>query len=98
MRSFTRVTLRQHLLSAISLGILASIAVSCQQGGESGEGEVATAGRLARLEYASETDTLPRIRFTDGLVSLNDRCMVRRVKLNAKVPPVYVSGQPVGFC
>ncbi len=30
--------------------------------------------------------------------TMNDRCMVRRAKLNLKMPPVYVSGRPVGFC
>jgi len=40
----------------------------------------------------------PRIRYTDSLTSLNDRCMVRKSKLNLKVRPVYVNRQPVGFC
>jgi hypothetical protein len=43
-------------------------------------------------------DTMPMLRFADGQISLNDRCMVRLVKLNPKMPPVYVSGHPVGFC
>jgi hypothetical protein len=45
-----------------------------------------------------DIDTLPRIRFADGLVSLNDRCPVRLVPLNLRMPPVYVNGRPVGFC
>jgi hypothetical protein len=50
-------------------------------------------------EYVSLEDTLPRVRyFEDGLVSINDRCAVRKVKLNPKMPAVYVNGQPVGFC
>lgn len=40
----------------------------------------------------------PRLKYADSLVSLNDRCMVRMVKLNPKVRPVYVSRMPVGFC
>jgi len=40
----------------------------------------------------------PRLKFGDSLVSLNDRCVVSRTKLNTRVRPVYVSGQPVGFC
>jgi hypothetical protein len=47
---------------------------------------------------AGDIDTLPRIRFSDGLVSLNDRCPVRLVPLNLRMPPVYVNGRPVGFC
>jgi hypothetical protein len=45
-----------------------------------------------------DIDTLPRIKFADGLVSLNDRCPVRLVPLNLRMPPVYVNGRPVGFC
>ena len=40
----------------------------------------------------------PRLKYADSLVSLNDRCMVRMVKMNPKVRPVYVSRHPVGFC
>jgi hypothetical protein len=44
-------------------------------------------------------DSFPRVRyFETNLVSINDRCAVRKVKLNPKMPPVYVNGQPVGFC
>ena len=48
--------------------------------------------------YVHPTDSLPRLLFADGLVSLNDRCIVRHLKLNPKMPPVYVSGRPIGFC
>ena len=40
----------------------------------------------------------PLLKFADSLVSLNDRCMVRKNKLNPNVRPVYVNRQPVGFC
>ena len=49
-------------------------------------------------EYASADTLFPHIRYTDGLVSVNDRCMVRGVKLNRRMPPVYVNGSPLGFC
>jgi hypothetical protein len=50
-------------------------------------------------EYVNPVDSLPRVRyFETGLVTLNDRCAVRKVKLNTKMPAVYVNGQPVGFC
>jgi hypothetical protein len=41
---------------------------------------------------------LPRIRYADSLLSLNDRCIVRMSKLNLRVRPVYVSRAPIGFC
>jgi len=54
---------------------------------------------VAQAQFvAGDIDTLPRIQFTDGLVSLNDRCPVRLVPLNLRMPPVYVNGRPVGFC
>jgi hypothetical protein len=40
----------------------------------------------------------PKLKYADSLVSLNDRCMVRKNKLNPRVRPVYVNRQPVGFC
>ena len=40
----------------------------------------------------------PRLKYSDSLESLNDRCIVRKAKLNLKMRPVYVNGQPVGFC
>lgn len=40
----------------------------------------------------------PRLKYADSLVSLNDHCIVRIVKLSRKVRPVYVSRMPVGFC
>lgn len=40
----------------------------------------------------------PRVRYSDGLVSLNDRCAVRQGGLNPTYQPVYVNGQPIGFC
>lgn len=50
-------------------------------------------------EYVNPQDSLPRVRyFEDSQVTLNDRCAVRKVKLNPKMPAVYVNGQPVGFC
>ena len=50
-------------------------------------------------EYVPGTeDAFPRIRYSDSLVSLNDRCPVRHAKLNLKLDPIYVNGQPIGFC
>ncbi len=50
-------------------------------------------------EYIQPEDSFPKLRYTEtGLVSLNDRCAVRKVRLNSKMPPVYVNGQPIGFC
>ncbi len=50
-------------------------------------------------EYIQPEDSFPKIRYFEaGLVSPNDRCAVRKVRLNVKMPPVYVNGRPIGFC
>ncbi|MCB1183803.1 hypothetical protein KDM41_10245 [bacterium] len=50
-------------------------------------------------EYVSPADSLPQLRyFCDGLITLNDRCPVRKVRLNPKMGASYVNGRPVGFC
>ena len=47
---------------------------------------------------AGEEADLPRIEFAADVVSINDRCPVRRVKLNLRMPPVWVNAQAVAFC
>jgi hypothetical protein len=57
--------------------------------------------RPAMTMMATVVDTsleFSPLRFEDGAVSLNDRCPVRRARLNRKMPPVFVNGRPVGFC
>jgi hypothetical protein len=49
-------------------------------------------------EYVQPEDSFPKLRYFDGQVSLNDRCAVRKVRLNSKMPPVYVNGRAIGFC
>jgi hypothetical protein len=53
---------------------------------------------LDGAHYIDEGDTLPRIQYADGSVTLNDRCMVKKNKLNLRLPPVFVNGHPIGFC
>jgi len=48
--------------------------------------------------YFDNNSEFPRIEFGNGQVSINDRCPVRRTKLNLRMPPIYVNGRPVGFC
>ena len=57
----------------------------------------AAPGIAQRLVPTSDVEH-PRLRFADSLLSVNDRCIVSQAKLNAKVRPVYVNGEPVGFC
>jgi hypothetical protein len=40
----------------------------------------------------------PHMLFADGQITLNDRCPVRKVPLNLRLPGLYVNGRPIGFC
>jgi len=53
---------------------------------------------VGKAELVDPSAELPRIRFGDGLVSVNDRCPVTKRKLLVAFPPVYVNGLPIGFC
>jgi len=49
--------------------------------------------------YSTPPDSLhPRVQYKDGSISLNDRCAVRMTRLSRSMRPVYVNGQPIGFC
>ena len=49
-----------------------------------------------------QRDTLrnafPHLKMSDGRISLNDRCPVRKVPLNRRLPALFVNGAPIGFC
>jgi hypothetical protein len=53
---------------------------------------------LGKAELVDASAEHPRLKFTDGSVSVNDTCPVTKRKLNVAFPPVYVNGQPIGFC
>lgn len=40
----------------------------------------------------------PHLLMQDGQMSLNDRCPVRKIGLNRRLPPLFVNGRPIGFC
>jgi hypothetical protein len=81
------------------LQLFALLALACGAEGEPANDAEERVETVAFGEYASAGDSLPRVRyFEDGQLSINDRCAVRRVKLNPRVTPVWVNGRPVGFC
>lgn len=53
---------------------------------------------VGNVDYVDASAELPKIRFGDGLISVNDRCPVAKRKLSVRFPPVYVNGLPIGFC
>jgi hypothetical protein len=79
---------------------LGALGLACSKEKESASREDEPAKEYVVFgEFVNPQDALPRVRYYDSeLVSLNDRCAVRKIKLNPKMPPVYVNGQPIGFC
>lgn len=67
---------------------------------------VATAGLLVtgpapaqRFLYSTPPDSAhPHVVYADSSVSVNDRCIVRMIKLSRSMRPVYVNQRPIGFC
>ena len=53
---------------------------------------------LGAARFDDPTAEKPRIRWGDGPTSLNDRCIVRKNKLNLRMPPIFVNGRAIGFC
>jgi len=53
---------------------------------------------LLPAAYIDTTLEFPHLRFTDQALSMNDRCPVRKAKLNTRLAPLFVNGQPIGFC
>ena len=89
MQAFVSSRLGPSLIGCLVLGAAVLVALGCETSDEAVSAEA---------HYVEAGDSLPRIQFGDGQVSLNDRCMVRQIKLNLRMPPVYVNGRPVGFC
>jgi hypothetical protein len=53
---------------------------------------------LLPAAYTDTTLDFPHLRFTNQTLSLNDRCPVRKAKLNQRLAPLFVNGRPIGFC
>ncbi|MCM2272707.1 MAG: hypothetical protein NDJ18_09170 [candidate division Zixibacteria bacterium] len=48
--------------------------------------------------YTDSMVELPRLRYANGDITINDRCPVRKVSLNPRLMPLFVNGKPLGFC
>jgi hypothetical protein len=48
--------------------------------------------------YVDSTLELSPLVYSLGGETLNDRCPVRLVRLNRRLPAIYVNTHPVGFC
>lgn len=52
----------------------------------------------AQRYVPSDDPYLPRVKYADGLVSINKRCTVRKILMTTTTRPVYINGRPLGFC
>lgn len=43
-------------------------------------------------------ETYAAVEYERGGVTLNDRCPVRKARLNLKMEPMWINEHPVGFC
>jgi hypothetical protein len=59
---------------------------------------VSADGRWEGATIDTLIDHYPHMKMMDGKITLNDRCPVRRVPLNLRLPTLYVNEQPIGFC
>jgi len=76
--------LQRALLTLAALGALAALP--------------AQRAVFAQRYVPGEHPDFPKIKYSDSLESVNDRCIVKQSKLNLKVRPVYVNWRPIGFC
>jgi hypothetical protein len=91
--------MKQPILFLLVVSSSLAVLFACSKKEQAAKSEEPEMEYMVFGEYVSPGDSLPRLRyFEDNQVSLNDRCAVRKVRLNPKMSPVYVNGQPIGFC
>jgi hypothetical protein len=79
-------------------GTVVTAQAAAPQSQEAGGAQMAE-GSMPFAEFISPADSLPRLRYlADGKITLNDRCPVRKVRLNPRMGAAYVNDHPVGFC
>ena len=79
-------------------GLLACLFVMCLWGCSKTKEQGSSVEALLPAAYTDTTLEFPKLRFTNATVSLNDRCPVRKAKLNQRLAPLFVNGRPIGFC
>ena len=55
-------------------------------------------GVQAQRYVPTDNPEFQRVQYADSLISLNDRCIVRMVRLAKGRAPIYVNGLPIAFC
>ncbi len=55
-------------------------------------------GESVSTEYDSTLYEFPHLVMSDGELTVNDLCPVRRRRLSTSIQPLFVNGRPIGFC
>lgn len=87
----------------LAIAVLGAAALSCGQGVDYvPENHSAFFVDADGTNETTVRDTLrnpfPHLKLDDGQMTLNDRCPVRKVGLNRRLPVLFVNGRPIGFC
>ncbi len=92
--------MKRVLLLIVTMCVMAEPTLAADHPVAPAKDEVPMAPKIEPFaEFVTPADSLPHLRFlADGKVTLNDRCPVRKVRLNPRMGASYVNGQPVGFC
>ena len=77
------------------LGSLAAAAILAACAPEEPTVLIDDSGLATRIDTTAEFSPLL---YPGDLVTLNDRCPVRKVPLNGRMPAIYVNQRPIGFC
>jgi hypothetical protein len=101
---------RENLLPKTLRAALAAHAVLCFALIGCGQNETTTGddnipamyvdadGSHASKHRDSLHNAFPHMLMSNGAITLNDRCPVRKVPLNLRLPALFVNDKPIGFC
>ncbi len=95
--------MRPNLTHILATAILAAAGISCGQGidyvpDNHPEFFVDADGTNVTTVRDTLRNRYPHLKLADGQMTINDRCPVRRVGLNRRLPVLFVNGRPIGFC
>ncbi len=79
------------LLLAAMASLMPMRGVAAEAAGDSTSSHADSAAAYAARPFLPLT-------YADSLTSVNTHCIVSGSHLNPRIDPVYVNGQPVGFC
>ncbi len=92
------LALAAGLALAVTGATVAGLGRATQTIGQEAARDSGGGGGLGQPEFVPADAALPRLRWPDGSLSVNDRCPVTKTRLARDIAPLFVNGRPVGFC